>query len=78
MKNFKEVFGILDHFIWIGCTNFSLLSQEYLSSAISALTKSSEISDLIKCDVFQLSLSLDEDIIEWNGCHADFSSFWDL
>ena len=52
----QKASGFLDNCIWIGCEEFSLLWQEYLSSAVDVLTKSPKILDLTKIEVLQLNL----------------------
>ena len=65
--------GNQDNCIWTGWRNFSLLWQEYLSSAINVLTNTPKISYLTLREVFPLNLSQ----IDGKCCRADFSSVWD-
>ena len=43
-KNFR----FLDNCSWIGCGKFFLLRREYLSSAVSVLTNTPNISDTVR------------------------------
>ena len=56
-KKFRKTFCLLDNCIWSGCCSFSLLQRENLSSAISVLTNSPNISNIKKRDIFQLIFS---------------------
>ena len=44
----QKIYGFLDNLIWIGNGKFSLLLWEYSQLALNVLTRSREISDLIK------------------------------
>ena len=54
-KNSEKVFCFWDNSIWIGCVKLSLLTGEYLSSAVNVLTNSFEILNTSNIELFQLN-----------------------
>ena len=54
-KNWDTVFCFWDNSIWTGCVKLSLLSREYLSSAVNMLTKSLNILHSTNMDFLQLN-----------------------
>ena len=50
-KSWKNVFYFWDSCIWIGNSKLSLSPTGYLSSAVNALTKTPEISNITKRDI---------------------------
>ena len=67
-RNSENIFGFLNNCIWIACSNFCLLWQEYFSLAVNVITNSSKISDLTKRDVFQFNISQIDETIGWKCC----------
>ena len=54
-KNLEKVFCFLDNTVWIRCLKLSLLSGEYLSSAVNVLTNSLKILNSSNIELFQLN-----------------------
>ena len=48
----QKIYSFWDSLIWIGYGKFSLLLPEYSQLAVSVLTSSPKISDLIKNNFF--------------------------
>ena len=57
-QEIENVFCLLDNCIWIGWGKFSLLSREYLPSAVNVSANSPKISDITKRDIFQLNSTI--------------------
>ena len=57
MKNPEKVFRFRDKSVWISWRKFSVLRQEYLSSAVNVLENRLKIYDQSKAVFFQLNLS---------------------
>ena len=56
MKNEEKVFRFSDNSVWSCSRKFSILRQEYLSSAVSVLANSLKIYDQSKVVFFKLNL----------------------
>ena len=54
-KNSEKFFRFLDNCIWKCCNKLPLLRREYLSSAVNALRKSSQILHITKKHFFKLN-----------------------
>ena len=55
-KKTKKFFFISHNIIQIGCVKFSLLSGEYMSSAVNVLTNSHNILHITKSNFFKLNI----------------------
>ena len=56
LKNPEKVFGFSDNSVWSCGRTFSVLRQEYASSAVNVLANSLKIYDRSKAVFFQLNL----------------------
>ena len=55
MKNAEIVFRFWNKSVWSRCRKFSVLRQEYMSSAVNVLANSLKIYDQSKAVFFQLN-----------------------
>ena len=55
-KDLENIFGFGDNGVWIWCGNLSLLSDEFMWSAVNVFPNSPKISDVTEKDVLEFDL----------------------